>query len=286
MGKKLEGHSKDLGGFSVKRFLPNPEKFMVGPFIFFDHMGPAELVSGQGIDVRPHPHIGLSTLTYLFEGSLLHRDSLGYVQEIHPGDVNWMTAGKGVVHSERQTLMAKNSLQRLNGIQLWIALPKDKAEIEPGFQHIPHSQLPNIHHDKIHLCLIAGEAYGYTSPVRTYSPLFYLDCLAQPGGIVDKPEGDVECAVYVQLGDVSISGERYSAGDFILLDRGDTCIKSNEVSHFLIIGGPAFTEQPKIFWNFVAYTDERMEAAKQQWRDGNFPDVPQDKEEFIPLPDK
>jgi hypothetical protein len=285
MAKALLSDTKNLGDFNVSRSLPNQQKKMVGPFIFFDHMGPAELQPGQGIDVRPHPHIGLSTLTYLFEGSMLHRDSLGYVQEIHPGDVNWMTAGKGIVHSERQTLTMKGKSQRLNGIQLWIALPKDKTEIEPSFQHVPQQQLPNIHKDKLHLCLIAGEAYGYCSPVRTHSPLFYIDCLIQAGGVLDKPAGEVECAIYIQTGVLEVGGRSYSAGEFVLLDSNDKTIEAKELSRFLMLGGPAFDDTPSIFWNFVAYSKARMDAAKQQWREGKFPSIPNDNEEYIPLPD-
>ena len=285
MAKVLRADSKDLGGFKVSRILPNREKKMVGPFIFFDHMGPAIFEPGQGIDVRPHPHIGLATITYLFEGSILHRDSLGYVQEIHPGDVNWMTAGKGIVHSERQTIAQKGQQQRLNGLQLWLALPKEKSEIEPSFQHVPAKDLPNIHRDKIHLCLIAGEAFGYTSPVRVHSPLFYLDCMAQAGGQVAKPATQVECAVYLQVGRVTVGDQDYEAGDFILLSESDENIIALSASRFIMIGGPAFTEVPTIFWNFVAFDPERMEAAKAQWREGKFPRIPNDHDEYIPLPD-
>jgi len=294
MATLLEADKKDLGGFSVARILPNPIKKMVGPFIFFDHMGPAEFKPGDGINVRPHPHIGLSTLSYLFEGSMLHRDSLGIVQEIHPGDVNWMTAGKGIVHSERQSLEVKGKTQRLNGIQSWLALPRHKTEIEPSFQHVSKHELPNIHRDKLHLRLIAGEAYGYVSPVRTHSPMFYLDILAQAGAIVDRPSIDplgidqaktsTECAVYVQSGILTIGEQEILAGDFALLDDNETQIVSKSSSRFLLLGGSKFEQEPKLFWNFVAYDTERMEAAKRQWREGQFPIIPHDHEEFIPLP--
>ena len=179
MALHLSGNQKDLDGFSVTRILPHAEKRMVGPFIFFDHMGPAEFKAGEGIDVRPHPHIGLATITYMFSGSLLHRDSLGNNLEILPGDVNWMTAGKGIVHSERETIEVKAKQHVLDGIQCWIALPETKAEIEPSFSHIKRCQLPHRMHDNVVMRLIAGEAFGMTSPIKTYSSMFYLDVLAQ-----------------------------------------------------------------------------------------------------------
>jgi len=277
-------NSKNLGSFSVNRFLPNSDIAQVGPFVFFDHLGPVEFAPGEGIDVRPHPHIGLATLSYLFEGSILHRDSLGFVQEIQAGDVNWMTAGKGIVHSERQSLDVKGQTQRLNLLQLWIALPKEKAEIEPSFQHVPRSELPNIHRDKIHMRLIAGEAYGYTSPVRIHSPLHYIDVMLQEGAELARPNPSFECAIYVQLGEIEINDSTFANGSFIVLGEQDQIIASNTTSRFVILGGPKAADKPILFWNFVAYSPERLHAAKEQWRKGEFPTIPNDNEEFIPLP--
>lgn len=284
MTSLISPNSKDLGSFTVDRFLPNAKLPQVGPFVFFDHLGPVEFAPGEGIDVRPHPHIGLATLSYLFEGSILHRDSLGFVQEIQAGDVNWMTAGKGIVHSERQSLDVKGRSQRLNLLQLWIALPKAKAEIEPSFQHVPRGDLPNIHRDKIHMRLIAGEAYGYTSPVRIHSPLHYIDVMLQAGAELPRPNPTFECAVYVQLGEVEISGNTFGKGSFVMLDNEDQVITSTTTSRFVILGGPQAQDKPILYWNFVAYSQERMNAAKEHWRKGEFPTVPGDNEEFIPLP--
>ena len=285
MPKKIEGQTKDLGGFSVKRILPQAGQRMVGPFVFLDHMGPAHFKAGDGINVRPHPHIGLATVSYLLKGSMLHRDSLGSIQEIFPGDVNWMTAGKGIVHSERETIEVRASDHELDGLQCWMALPKGKTEIDPSFFHIPKCQLPYIHKEKLLMRLIAGEAFGKTSPVKTYSPMFYLDVTGEQGALVERPFADHEVAVYVQMGSIEISGERFEKGDFIVFEEQDQVISLCENSRFLMLGGEPFEEQPFMHWNFVAYDKERIEKARDDWQNGRFPSIPGDDEEWIPLPE-
>ncbi|WP_430460583.1 pirin family protein [Thalassolituus sp. LLYu03] len=283
MATLLNGEVKDLDGFSVTRILPHKAKKMVGPFIFLDHMGPALFKPGEGVNVRPHPHIGLSTLTYLFSGSMLHRDSLGNVQEIHPGDVNWMTAGRGIVHSERETLEVRSREHELNGLQFWLALPPHKAEIAPSFQHIKREDLPHRYAGKTVLRLVAGEAFGMTSPVRTHSPMFFADVVAHAGDRVSVPEQAGECAVYIQSGELNIDGQLFCAGDFVLLDTPDD-IQIQSSGRFVILGGEPFAETPYIRWNFVAYSRERIKQAEEDWKAQRFAVVPGDDEEFTPLP--
>lgn len=284
MAKQILGLEKDLDGFSVTRILPHAEKRMVGPFIFMDHMGPATFSAGEGIDVRPHPHIGLSTITYMLEGGLLHRDSLGNNLEILPGDVNWMTAGKGIVHSERETIEVKAQEHRLNGIQCWLALPKEKAEIAPSFTHIKKCQLPHYMHDGIVMRLIAGEAFSMTSPLKTYAPMFYLDVLAKTGKTIPRPNPDQECLVYVLDGELSIDGTHYRPGDAVLLDE-EKDMQALANSRLLMLGGAHWPEVPHMFWNFVSFSKARIEQAKTDWREGHFPPVPGDEAEFTPVPD-
>lgn len=285
MAKALRGHQKDLDGFSVTRILPHANSRMVGPFIFLDHMGPADFAAGEGIDVRPHPHIGLSTITYLFEGSLLHRDSLGNNLEILPGDVNWMTAGRGIVHSERETIEVKAQAHRLNGLQSWLALPRGMADIAPSFTHIKRCELPHFMHDGVVIRLIAGEAYGLTSPLKTYSPMFYVDVLAKQGKEVERPNPHQECLVYVLSGEIELGEELVTAGQVRLLEdeRGFT---AHENARVVMLGGDAWPEVPHIYWNFVAFDRNRIEQAKDDWQHGRFPTIPGDAEEATPLPHK
>lgn len=283
MAKLLKGTSKDLGGFSVTRIIPHVMQKMVGPFVFVDHMGPAEFPAGKGINVRPHPHIGLATISYLLEGSMLHRDSLGSIQEIFPGDVNWMTAGKGIVHSERETIEVRGSDHSLNGLQCWVALPEDKVDMEPSFQHIPKTGLPYIHREKVLMRLIAGEAFNYTSPVKTYSPMFYLDAITETGAIVERPFSHYETAVYVMSGEVSIGERAFSAGQFVMLEDEQEIITTDNSRYFLL-GGEAFSKKPFLRWNFLAYDKAQLDAAEQRWKKGGFPTIPGDDAEFIPLP--
>lgn len=279
----IKSARKDLGGFSVSRIIPNINQRSVGPFVFVDHMGPAEFPAGKGINVRPHPHIGLATISYLMEGSMLHRDSLGSIQEIFPGDVNWMTAGKGIVHSERETIETRGKDHVLNGLQCWVALPESKTEMEPSFLHINRAELPYIHKEKILLRLIAGEAYNYTSPVKTYSPMFYLDAITEAGAVVERPCGKSETACYVISGSVKIGDETFEAGQFVMLEDEES-IETIENSRYFLLGGEKMAKQPILRWNFLAYSEEKIKEAEERWRNGQFPTIPGDDNEFIPLP--
>ncbi|WP_144392116.1 pirin family protein [Pleionea sediminis] len=284
MSVLIASKTRDLGGFSVKRILPSENQRMVGPFVFFDHMGPAHFEAGNGINVRPHPHIGLATMTYLFKGSILHRDSLGSIQEIHPGDVNWMTAGRGIVHSERETLEVRGNDHHLDGIQCWMVLPEEKAEVEPSFTHVPKTQLPYIHREKFLIRLIAGEAFGRSSPVKTYSPMFYLDVIGEVGGKLGRPCGDFETAIYIQMGQVRIGQEEFKAGDFVVYESGDEELEVLTNCRILMLGGKSFEQAPFMDWNFVSFDKEKIKDAKIRWQKGEFPAIPGDDEEFIPLP--
>ena len=283
MAKLLKATEHDIGGLSVKRLLPNHEKCMVGPFIFFDQMGPNDFPPGQGINVRPHPHIGLSTLTYLFSGSILHRDSLGNNLEIHPGDVNWMTSGKGIVHSERESFEVRANPHSISGLQCWVALPEHMAELEPAFSHTKKNDLPHITHEGVMMRLVVGEAYGLSSPVKTYSPMFYIDVVASKGSLIGRPNPGQEAAIFTVCGEVSINGETYGENEFILLEDSDEAISLAADGRFIMLGGEPFKKVPYIHWNFVAYTKERMEQAKDDWKSGRFPTIPGDDKEFIPL---
>jgi redox-sensitive bicupin YhaK (pirin superfamily) len=258
---------------------------MVGPFIFFDQMGPAHFRDGQGLDVRPHPHINLATVTYLFDGEIVHRDSLGTVQTIRPGDVNWMTAGRGIVHSERSPAAARTGNGTLFGIQLWVALPKPHEETEPTFHHTPGGALPVLEDGGVHLRVILGAVYGQRSPVQVHSELFYAAATLQPGARVPLPEGQEERAAYVSEGEVEVAGERYGEGQLLLFRQGDAAaVKALQKSRVLLLGGAAMDGPRHIWWNFVSSSRERIEQAKADWREGRMGKVP-DETEFIPLPD-
>ncbi len=284
MPRLLDASPKDLGGFTVSRIIPQLKQKAVGPFVFIDHMGPALFSAGTGMNVRPHPHVGLATISYLMEGSMLHRDSLGSVQEIVPGDVNWMTAGKGIVHSERETIETRGSDHVLNGLQCWVALPEDKADIEPSFLHVEKALLPYIHREKVLMRLIAGEAFGYTSPVKTYSAMFYLDAITEAGARVTRPCGKSETACYVISGSIQISGTTFSKGQFVVLDEEDADILTTQNSRYFLLGGERLPTQPILRWNFVAYSEEKLRNAEKCWASGDFPTIPGDDVEFIPLP--
>jgi len=285
MPQLLNADKKDLGGFSVRRALPNVDKQMVGPFIFFDHMGPAAFPSGKGIDVRPHPHIGIATITYLFEGSILHRDNLGFEQEIKPGDINWMTTGSGIVHSERETETVRNSEHRLHGLQLWIALPDEAQEIDATFHHHPKDTLPVFEYGDATIRLMAGEIYAHKSPVSTYSSMFYADVKLPNGSTLELPTDGQETGIYVIDGEVSISGKNYAAFNFIYISVDELAtVTANGDANFVLIGGKPFKTERFIWWNFVSNSKERIEQAKIDWREGKFGKVPND-DEFIPLPD-
>lgn len=284
MARIINSARKDLGGFSVSRIIPHAELRSIGPFVFVDHMGPAHFPAGSGINVRPHPHIGLATISYLMEGSMLHRDSLGTIQEIFPGDVNWMTAGKGIVHSERETIETRGSEHTLNGLQCWVALPEAQVDMEPSFIHIPRANLPYIHREKILMRLIAGEAYNYTSPVKTYSPMFYLDVITEAGAELERPCGSAETACYVISGSIEIGASTYTAGQFVVLDD-EPSIHTAENSRYFLLGGIKLEKQPILVWNFLAYSKEKITEAEKRWREGGFPSIPGDDAEFIPLPE-
>jgi hypothetical protein len=278
----IEPKERDLGEFSVRRVLPSRERRMVGPFIFFDHMGPAEFPPGKGIAVRPHPHIGLATITYLFEGEIIHRDSLGYTQPIQAGAVNLMTAGRGIVHSER----AGDDLHlvsRLHGIQSWMALPMEKEEIEPAFIHIGSDKLPQLDLGGASVRVIMGNAFEQASPVKTYSPTLYLDCRLAAGATLPLPDSCAEMAVYVVSGELQIDQEEIASGVMAIARAGKSVLlQATSDCHVMVIGGDPVGER-HIWWNFVSSSRERIEQAKSDWQEGRFASVPGD-DEFIPLP--
>jgi len=281
----IEPRPRDLGGFSVRRVLPAPGDQMVGPFIFFDHMGPADFAPGSGIDVRPHPHIGLATVTYLFEGSLLHRDSLGVVQSIEPGAVNWMTAGRGIVHSERTAPEPRRAGHRIHGIQSWVALPRSAEESEPSFRHHPAATLPEFTQGDATLRVVAGSAFGRAAPVEVAVPTLYVDIrLPQAGRLAVPPEHD-ERSVYVVEGSIEIDGTALEAGRMAVLEPGiDVVLRGVADARLMLAGGERADGPRYIWWNFVSSSRERMEQAKRDWADGRFPQVPGETE-FIPLPE-
>ncbi|NEQ49947.1 MAG: pirin family protein [Leptolyngbya sp. SIO3F4] len=279
----IQPHVQDLGGFSARRLLPSDERTMVGPFIFFDHLGPAHFPPGKGVDVRPHPHINLATVTYLFEGSLLHRDSLGTIQEIRPGEVNWMTAGKGISHSERSPESDRNSESSLHGIQTWVALPEGMEETEPCFHHHPATVIPTWQKDGVTAKLIAGEAYGRVSPVKTFSPIVYLDLQFSACSSFELTTGHREQAVYSVTQGLMIDGLPIRQHRLVVLDPYRTVkISSCVAGRCMVIGGEPLGTRHK-WWNFVSSRSERIEQAKQDWKDWKFGQVPEETE-FIPLP--
>jgi redox-sensitive bicupin YhaK (pirin superfamily) len=277
---------RDLGGFSVRRVLPAPELQMVGPFIFFDHIGPAVFAPGSGIDVRPHPHIGLATVTYLFEGALQHRDSLGVVATIEPGAVNWMTAGRGIVHSERTGSGLRARGHRIHGIQSWVALPREFEEVEPAFRHHDAATLPEFAIGRATVRVIAGDAYGRRSPVEVFTPTLYVDAVLPPGVSLPAPDGHPERACYVAEGQLSIDGEPVAAGNMAVLEPAAAArLESATGARVLLLGGAAADGPRHIWWNFVSSSMQRMEQARRDWRAGRFPAVPGETE-FIPLPEE
>lgn len=277
----------DLGGFEVRRALPATERQMVGPFIFFDQMGPGEFLTGKGLDVRPHPHIGLSTVTYLFDGAIQHRDSLGSDQSIVPGDVNWMTAGRGITHSERTAIGSRTHSNPLFGIQSWVALPRQHEEMTPGFIHHRGEILPVIEDAGTRLRLIAGYGWGLRAPVLTPSDLFYADAALQPGAIFPMPDDHEERAAYVVQGEVEVAGTRFEAGRMLLFRAKDSIVlrAGPEGARLLLLGGAVMDGPRHLFWNFVSSSRERIEQAKADWKAGRFATVPGDDKEFIPLPE-
>lgn len=283
----LHARARDLGGgFVVGRVLPSPQRRLIGPFIFFDHMGPVDMPPGQGTDVRPHPHIGLATVTYLFSGEIFHRDSLGFAQAIRPGDVNWMIAGRGIVHSERTAPDVRAKGHHLHGIQAWVALPVEREEDAPAFFHHPSSSLPSIDRTGAKLRLIAGDAYGAKSPVVVGSRTFYVDAQLEAGAKLELPAEHEERACYVVTGEVRVGGESFSERALLVAKKGATVtLDATQPTRVMLLGGDPLGER-FIDWNFVSSSQERLEKARSDWKERRFPLVPGDEIEFIPLPAK
>ena len=285
MVKLIFGKESDLGGISVRRVLPHRDVRSVGPFVFFDHMGPVEFQPGQGIDVPPHPHTCLATVTYLFKGAILHRDSLGSDLEITPGDLNWMSAGRGITHSERETDAVRNSVHELDGLQLWVALPDEAEESDPAFYHVAKNDLPVIEDAGLHMRLIAGEAFGKTAPVPVKSKLYYLDVEMDEGAQLLLPGENQEGAIYVVSGTLLIDGESYKPESFIYVapeEIPDIVAKTD--CRVMLLGGLPVGRR-YIWWNFVASSKERIEAAKADWGAGKFPQI-DGEDDALPLPER
>lgn len=279
---------RDLGdGFSVRRALPSPHRRMVGPFIFFDQMGEAVFRSGEGLDVRPHPHIGLATITYLLEGEILHRDSVGSVQPIRPGEVNWMTAGRGIVHSERTAPEVRAKDSKLFGLQTWVALPTAHEEAEPGFAHHKANEIPVAEGEGTRLTLIVGRHDGLVSPVKTFSDMVYADIVMAAGSRYQLKADHVERAVYVVEGSVEVEGQQgaFEPSQLIVFKPGaEIVLRARGAARLMLIGGEPLPEKRHVYWNFVSSSAERIEQAKADWRANRFAHVP-GEQEFIPLPD-
>jgi redox-sensitive bicupin YhaK (pirin superfamily) len=282
----IEARRRDLGGFEVGRVLPFAKRRMVGPFIFFDHIGPVQLAANlpRRVDVRPHPHIGLSTITYLFAGEIVHRDSLGFHQVIRPGEVNWMTAGRGISHSERfETMREHGGL--LHGIQAWIALPEADEETAPAFVHLDADALPIVRNAGATARVIAGKAFGQASPVKTHSPLVYVHVELQPGASTAIPDGYSERAAFVAEGIVRVGEHSYGPGEMVVFARGSAPrITADSAATLMLLGGEPLGER-HIWWNFVATRASRINQAREDWRAGRIPLPVDDNAEFIPLPD-
>jgi redox-sensitive bicupin YhaK (pirin superfamily) len=280
----INARQRDLGGFVVRRVLPAQGHQMVGPFIFFDHLGPTQFDPGRGIDVRPHPHIALATVTYLFEGSLEHRDSLGNVREIRPGDVNWMTAGEGIAHSERTPHLARAAGAKVHGIQSWVALPDGQEDVGPSFTHYPAQVLPQRVLDGVSLSVIAGEAFGLRSPVASLWPTLYVHALLTQDATLQIPAEHDERAVYVVSGELALGEDRIGDGQLLILEPGaNPTLRAIRETRAMLLGGKSFPAPRYIWWNFVASSQERIALAKDRWAKGQFAPVPGETE-FIPLP--
>ena len=276
----------DLGdGFVVRRMLPVLATRHVGPFVFYDHMGPADFAPGKGMDVRPHPHIGLATVTWLFEGTIRHRDSLGSVADITPGAVNWMTAGRGIVHSERTPPDARRDGQRMHGIQVWVALPRVDEEVAPEFHHHDAESLPHIHQHGAELILIAGTAYGHASPVKVFAPMFFIEARLEAGAELTLPEEHAERGVHVIDGEVTWGDVTLTAAQMALQAGESTVpVRAKKASRLMLFGGAPLDGERHLWWNFVSSSRERIEQAKADWVAQRFGKVMGDEQEFIPLP--
>lgn len=283
MVKQIFGKEADLGAFSVRRVLPHRDVRSVGPFVFFDHMGPAEFAPGQGIDVAPHPHIGLATVTYLFDGAILHHDSLGNRLEITPGDLNWMHAGRGITHSERETPAIRNAPHRLDGLQLWVAVPEEAEESDPAFYHVAKGDLPIIEDAGLHMRLIAGTAFGKTAPVPVKSKLYYLDVRMDEGAQLLLPGENQEGALYVVSGTLRIDGQAFGPQSFVYVapEEIPDIVAENDCRVMLLGGLPLGRRY--LWWNFVSSRRDRIEQAKADWAAGHFPQI-EGEDDIIPLP--
>ncbi|KAA0178691.1 pirin family protein [Cupriavidus cauae] len=280
----LKPHVRDIGDFSVRRVLPSAAAQTVGPFIFFDHMGPVELPPGHGMDVRPHPHIGLATVTYLFEGEIVHRDSVGSEQTIRPGDVNWMTAGSGIVHSERSPQAARDAGPRLHGIQTWVALPREHETVAPSFFHHPAATLPQLVHGGARITVIAGDAFGARSPVQVFSRTLYAALELDAGASLAIPPEHEQRGLYLVDGAAAIDGTALPAEHLAVLTPGaEATVTALEPSRLMLLGGEPVDGRRHIFWNFVASSREAIEEAARRWENDEFPHVPGETER-IPLP--
>ncbi len=278
--------ARDLGGFEVRRALPAAKRQMVGPFIFFDQMGPAEFLTGEGIDVRPHPHIGLATITWLIEGQIMHRDSLGSAQLIRPGEVNWMTAGRGIAHSERTPDALRRQTSALAGLQSWVALPAEREETAPSFTHHAADELPVISDHGLRMVLIAGNGWGARSPVETFSDMIYADATLSAGTVLPLPAEHEDRAVYLLSGEIEIAGDRFQPGSLLVFRPGDPiAVRAFADSRLLVLGGATLEGSRHIWWNFVSSSKERIEQAKADWQACRF-DAVQGDDEFIPLPER
>jgi redox-sensitive bicupin YhaK (pirin superfamily) len=282
----IEARLRDIGGLTVRRALPSIQARLIGPFIFLDHFGPVTFAPGAGLDVRPHPHVHLATVTYLFAGEIVHRDSLGSHCVIRPGDVNWMHAGRGIVHSERTDEAARHEGTSLHGIQAWVALPRAHEDSAPDFQHWEAGRLPTHQGPGVRLRVVAGTAYGLEAPVTTMSPLFFVDASLAQGCRLEAPGEHDERAAYVAEGSVRYDGERHSAGRLLVFAKDQSAVlEADSEARIVLIGGAPLDGERHIEWNFVSSSRERIEEAKRAWKEGRFPRVPGDEREFIPLPE-
>jgi redox-sensitive bicupin YhaK (pirin superfamily) len=279
--------ARDLGGFTVGRVLPSSARQMVGPFIFLDTFGPGEMLITEKFDVRPHPHIGLATVTYINAGRIVHRDSVGSLQEINPGDVNWMTAGRGIAHSERARPEDVGKTRPVGGFQTWVALPKDREEAPPAFAHHGKDSLPVVGADGVTVRLIVGSLYGERAPVATFSEMFYADVQLEAGAVLPVDSEHEERAAFILEGTVEVAGDRFEAGRLLVFRPGDRlAIRAVTRANLMLLGGEPMDGPRHIWWNFVASSKERIDAAKADWAAGRFDKVFGDEEEFIPLPEK
>ncbi len=290
--RQIIPRARDLGGFEVRRALPAPARQMVGPFIFFDQMGPAEFLTGGGIDVRPHPHIGLATVTYLYNGEFQHRDSLGTNQMIYPGEVNWMIAGRGVTHSERTSATTRAGKNSLFGIQTWVALPEDAEETGANFEHHGKDALPLLEGEGKQVRLILGSAWGEKAPVKTFTEMFYADVVLAPKASLPLPDNHEDRGLYITEGSIEVAGQRFDSGRMMVFRPGDAiAVRAGERgARLMLLGGETLNGSRYIWWNFVASSQDKIEAAKEAWAKGDwvygrFHLPPGDDQEFTPLPE-